>query len=187
MKFILGFIQGHYQTGGNYMVVKDPDIYKIIDKIKDHYNNNIYNRYIRKALLTMKISQNTWDQLDSLSEKAAYYKVQGYQFDELYDRIIAAATFIFHARKEVLPNLSILLAGGTDTVFTKGQGGENTSKILTQMAINNFPVNLKIFSDMVNELYLKTVDLDKKMHKGEKSVYERIPELKEMGHYLVTE
>ena len=169
------------------MLVKDPDIYKIIDKMKGHYNNNIYNRYIRKALLTMKISQNTWDLLDSLSEKADYYKVQGYQFDELYDRIIAAAIFIYHARKEVIPHLSTLLAGGGDTVFTKGPEGANTSKVLTQMAINNFPVNLKIFSDMVNELYLKTVDLDKKMHKGQNAVYERIPELKEMGHYLVTE
>ena len=93
------------------MVVKDPDIYKIIDKIKEHYNNNIYNRYIRKALLTMKIPQNVWDLLDSFSEKADYYKIQGYQFDELYDRIIAAATFIFHARKEVVPNLSILARG----------------------------------------------------------------------------
>ncbi len=169
------------------MVVKDPDIFKIIDKIKDHYNNNIYNRYIRKALLTMKISQNTWDLLDSLAEKANFYKMQGYQFDELYDRIIAAATFIFHARKEVIPNLSMLLSAGSDTMFHKGPESENTSKVLTQMAINNFPVNLKIFSDMVNELYLKTVDLDKKMHKDQKPVFERIPELKEMGHYLVTE
>jgi len=72
-------------------------------------------------------------------------------------------------------------------VFHRGAEGENTSKVLTQMAINNFPVNLKIFSDMVNELYLKTVDLDKKLHKDQRPVYERIPELKEMGHYLVTE
>jgi hypothetical protein len=169
------------------MVVKDPDIYKIIDNIKEHFKNNIYNRYIRKALLTMKISQNTWDLLDSLAEKADYYKVQGYQFDELYDRIIAAATFIYHARKEVLPNLTLLLSSGPDTVFTRGPDGENTSRILTQMAINNFPVNLKIFADLVNELYFKTVDQDKKMHKNERPVYERIPELKEMGHYLVTE
>jgi hypothetical protein len=31
------------------------------------------------------------------------------------------------------------------------------------------------------------VDLDKNMHKEQKPVFERIPELKEMGHYLVTE
>jgi len=169
------------------MLVKNADIYKIIDKMKEHFKNNIYNRYIRKALLTMRIPQSTWDLLDNIVENADYYKVQGYQFDELYDRILAAANFIFHARKEVTPNLRSLLSMGTGTFFSRAKGDQNADKVLTQMAINNFPVNIKIFSDMVNELYLKTVTIDKEMHKKEKPVFERIPDLKQIGHYLVSE
>ena len=169
------------------MVVKNADIYKIIDKMKEHFKNNIYNRYIRKALLTMRIPQSTWDLLDNMVENADYYKIQGYQFDELYDRILAAANFIFHARKEVAPNLRSLLSMGTGTFFSRGKGDQNADKVLTQMAINNFPVNIKIFSDMVNELYFKTVVIDKEMHKKEKPVFERIPDLKQIGHYLVSE
>ena len=169
------------------MLVKNADIYKIIDKMKEHFKNNIYNRFIRKALLTMQIPQSTWDLLDNIVENADFYKVQGYQFDELYDRILAAANFIFHARKEVAPHLRTLLSMGGDTVFSRSPGGPNTDKVLTQMAINNFPVNIKIFSDMVDELYLKTVDLDKEMHKHDRPVFERIPELKQIGHYLVSE
>jgi hypothetical protein len=142
---------------------------------------------MRKALLVMQISQSTWDILDSISEKAEMYKVQGYQLDELYDRIVAAAQFIFHARKEVIPNLRTLLASGRDTVFSRSSGEPGTEKVLTEMASKNLPVNLKIFSDMVNELYLLTVDIDKEMSKGKKPTFEKIPELKNIGHYLVAE
>jgi hypothetical protein len=166
-------------------MVKNTKIFEIIDKMKEHYKNNIYNRYIRRALLSMEFSQTSWELLDSIAEKADLYKVQGYQLDELYDRIIAASQFIFHARKEVMPNLRILLAGGVDAMFARSTGEANSDKVLAEMAAKNFPVNLKIFADMVNELYLTTVEIDKEMHKNKKPIYERIAELKNIGRYLV--
>ncbi len=166
-------------------MVKNAKIYEIIDKMKDHYKNNIYNRYIRRALLSMDLSQTAWDLLDSIAEKSDFYKVQGYQLDELYDRIIAASQFIFHARKEVAPNLRILLAGGVDAMFARSTGEANSDKVLAEMAAKNFPVNLKIFADMVNELYLTTVEIDKETHKKQRPIYERIAELKNIGRYLV--
>jgi hypothetical protein len=169
------------------MVIKNAKIFQIIDKIKDHFKNNIYNRYMRKALLLIQISQTTWDLLDSLTEKAEFFKVQGYQLDELYDRIIAAAQFIFHARKEVMPNLRSLLAAGGDAMFSRSTGEPGADRVLSEMASTNFPVNLKIFADLVNELYLETVEIDKEMHKNKKPIFEKIPELKNIGHYLVVE
>jgi hypothetical protein len=166
------------------MSVKEPEIFKIIDKIKEHFNTNIVNRFVRKALLTMQVTKSTWDILDTLKEKADYHKIQGYQFDELYDIIIAAATFIYHARKEVMPNLKSRLIGGPKTVFSKEKSGQADDRVLTEMAINNFPVNLKIFSDMINMLYMKTVEIDKNENK-QRPVYERIPELKQLGEFLV--
>jgi hypothetical protein len=167
------------------MVVKNAKIFEIIDKMKEHFGKNIYNRYIRRALLAMELSQSAWDLLDSTVEKADFFKVQGYQLDELYDRIIAAAQFIFHARKEVAPNLRRLLSGGRDSMFARSTGEPNSDRVLAEMAAKNFPVNLKIFSDMVNELYLTTVDLDKEMNKNKKPTFEKIPELKSLGKYLV--
>jgi hypothetical protein len=167
------------------MIVKDAKVFEILDKIKEHYKNNISNRYIRRALLTMELTQTAWDLLDSISEKAELYKVQGFQLDELYDRIIAASQFISHARKEVMPNLRVLLAGGVDARFTRSTGEVSSDRVLGEMAAKNFPVNLKIFADLVNELYLTTVEIDKGMHKNKKPIFERISELKNIGRYLV--
>ncbi|RPJ07612.1 MAG: hypothetical protein EHM28_06515, partial [Spirochaetaceae bacterium] len=123
------------------MLVKDGKVYEIIDKIKTHYTNNIYNRYMRKALITMQIPQSAWDLIDSLSERADFYKVQGYQFDELYERILAAAQFIFHARKDVMPNIRHLLGGGFDTHFARSSsGGSESDRVLGELAVTNFPV-----------------------------------------------
>jgi len=169
------------------MLVKDGKVYELIDKIKTHYTNNIYNRYMRKALITMQIPQSTWDLIDSMSERAEFYKVQGYQFDELYERIIAAAQFIFHARKEVMPNMRHLLSGGADTFFTRSAGESGADRVLAEMALKNFPVNIKIFSDLVNELYFHVVELDRAAHKNKQPIFEKIPELKNLGQYLVTE
>jgi hypothetical protein len=52
------------------------------------------------------------------------------------------------------------------------------------MAINNFSANLGVLSDMVHELYVKVVESDKKDHAGQKPIFERMPELKEIGQLL---
>ncbi|MBN1523129.1 MAG: hypothetical protein JW904_01495 [Spirochaetales bacterium] len=169
------------------MLVKESKVFDLIEKMRTHYTKNIYNRYLRKALITMQIPQSTWDLLDSIAERADFFKVQGYQLDELYDRIIAAAQFIFHARKDVIPNLRFLLSGGGESYFSRSSGDSSTDKVLGEMAVKNFPVNLKIYSDLVNELYLTVAELDRNMNKNKTPVYEKIPELKQIGQYLVTE
>ena len=52
------------------------------------------------------------------------------------------------------------------------------------MAINNFPANLGVFADLVNELYVRAVALDRAEHPKEKPVFEHLPELKELGKLL---
>ena len=167
------------------MPIKEQEIFNIIDRIRDHYHNNIYNRYIRKAFILMKIPRETQDALDHFTEKTDYYKLQGYQYKELYEQIFAAATFVHHAKQEVMPKIKSILAGGSETVLSRQSGDTDRDRILREMAINNFSSNLGIFSDMINELYIKTANLDKEEHVGRKPVYERMPELKEIGQLLI--
>jgi hypothetical protein len=157
------------------VAVKDPDIFRIVEKIGDHFQNNVSNRFIRKALVVIELPQAEWDRLENLTSKSAYYKQQGFQFDELYEMVIAAAHFIHQARTKMLPNLKTILA----------QGSTEQEKILREMAAQNFPVNLAVLSDLINELYMKTTSLDKSVHVKNRPVYERIPELKDLGRYLV--
>lgn len=165
------------------MSIRNEEIFKIIEKIRNHYNTNLNNRFIRKALLLMKVPRGTWDAIARLTEKTDLYKIQGYPYKELYEQIHAAATFVHQAKIDVAPRLRILLSGGTETVFSRQQGGED--KILLDMAINNFPANLGVFSDLINELYVKAVEQDKADHPNERPVFERMPELKEIGRFLI--
>ncbi len=164
--------------------MRDEKLFKIVEKLQGHYQNNLNNRYIRKALLLMKVPTGTWNAIARLTEKTDYYKIQGYQYKELYEQIYAAATFVYHARTEVLPRLKGLLSGGPETVFSRRKAEEPKDKVLLEMAINNFPANLGVFSDLVNELYVRGVELDRAEHPNEKPVFEHMPELKELGKLL---
>ncbi len=165
------------------MAIKDPEIYKIVERIGDHYTTNVNNRFVRKALVTMDMPQSEWDRLDGLTTKSDYYKAQGFQFDELYEMIIAAAHFIYKARQSILPNIRSMVTGSP---LGSSKGGSDQDKVLRDMAARNFPVNLQILTDLVNELYVRTATLDRQAHEKKPPVYERIPELKELGRYLVT-
>jgi len=157
--------------------VKDPDIFRIVEKVGDHFLNNVSNRFIRKALMVLDLQQAEWDRLENLTAKSEYYKQQGFQFDELYEMILAAAHLIHEARVKMLPNIRGML----------GAGSTDQERVLRDMAAQNFGVNLKILADLVNELYMKTTALDKAAHDKKRPVFERIPELKELGTLLVSE
>ena len=159
------------------MQLKDPDIYRIVEKIGDHFTSNVSNRFIRKALVVLELAQSEWDRLENLTSKTDYYKQNGFTFDELYEMVLAAAHFIHEARQKLLPNIRGMLA----------HGSTDQDRVLRDMAAQNFGVNLAIFSDLVNELYLKTTVLDRASHEKKRPVYERIPELKDIGKLLVNE
>lgn len=157
------------------MPIKDSDVVKIIEKISEHYKNNISNRFIRKAFTVMNLSQSMWTQLERLTEKSDFYAVQGYEYEDLYEQILAAANFIHQAKIDVLPNLRSL--AGSSLKDTP------RDKVLREMAVKNFNSNLPIFADMINELYIKVTEIDKAQNK--KCIFEKIPELKTLGQLLV--
>ena len=159
------------------MTIKDPDVFRIVEKIGDHFLNNVSNRFIRKALVVLELQQAEWDRLENLTNKSEYYLQQGFQFDELYEMVLAAAHFIHEARGKLMPNIKGMLAlGSTDQ-----------ERVLRDMAAQNFPVNLAILSDLINELYLKVTALDRAAHEKKRPVYERITALKDLGRLLVNQ
>ncbi len=91
--------------------------------------------------------------------------------------VLASAHFIHEARAKMLPNLKAMLA----------QGSTDQERVLRDMAAQNFPVNLAILSDLINELYLKVTALDRAAHEKKRPVDERITELKDLGRLLVNQ
>ena len=159
------------------VAIKDPDIFRIIEKVGDHFLNNVSNRFVRKALVVLDLPQAEWDRLENLTNKTEYYNQNGFSYDELYEMVLAAAHFLAQARQKMVPNIKGMLA----------QAGTEKDKVLREMAAQNFPVNLAILSDLINELYMRTTELDRAEHEKKRPVYERIPELKDIGKLLVNE
>ena len=162
------------------MQIKDGEVMSLIDSIGAHYRTNIGNRYVRGAFRVLPIDANCWNIIESVTEKSDYYTLQGYHFDELYERILALAEFVYHARRELQPQLRMMLSSTATGSIPTGN-----ERILRDMAVNNFASNLAILADLVNKLYTRTVELDMEAHRHGSPVYKSAKGLDKIGEYLV--
>jgi len=160
------------------MQIKNPEIFAAVEGIGEHFRTNISNRFTRRGISSLVLDPGTWNLIEELTEKLENYRYQGYHFDEIYAQIIAIARFVYQARRDLLPNIRFLASSGSDQVGA-------SDKVFRDMAIANFGPNLKILADKVNELYVKVVAIDKENAAPKSPVFNQIPELKELGRYLV--
>ena len=162
------------------MQTKDKVILELIDTIGEHYRTNLGNRFIRNEFSVLPMDTAVWSLIESVTEKAQYYALQGYHLDELYDRVLALAQFVYHARRELQPQLRARLSARP-----KGPGPGGNERILRDMAVNNFAPNLAILADMVNKLYTRVVEVDMEMHRHRTPIYKNYKGLDHIGSYLV--
>jgi len=156
------------------LLVRDAHIIRLIERIGEHYRSNISNRFIRPALLQLPLEKQSWDLIEILTEKIEQYRYQGFQLDELYLEIIAAARFVSLTRRDLVPTLRNRLSGGA-----------GSDRVLKDMAVSNFGSNLQVFADLVNELYVNLVEVDKAQAMGHRPTYLSIPELQDIGRFLI--
>jgi hypothetical protein len=121
------------------------------------------------------MEKQAWDLIETLTEKIEQYRYQGFHLDELYRQIVAASRFVAVTRRDLAPSLRARLSGG----------GSGPDRVLREMAVNNFGSNLQVFADLLNELYVCLVDLDKNSAKGRRPLYMSIPELNDVGRLLI--
>ena len=157
------------------MLVKDAQVIRLVERISEHYRTNISNRFIRPSLLQLPLEKQTWDLIETLTEKVEAYRYQGFHMDELYREIVAAAHFVSVVRRDLAPTLRSRLSGA----------GAGPDRVIREMAVNNFNSNLQVFADMVNELYVMLVEMDKNSAKGRRPLYMSIPRIDEVGRLLV--
>jgi len=156
-------------------LIRDAQIVRLIERIGEHYRTNISNRFIRPALLQLPLEKQSWDLIEILTEKIEQFRYQGFHLDELYRQIIAASRFVSVTRRDLVPTLRNRLSGS----------GSGSDKVLRDMAVNNFASNLQVFADLVNELYINLVEIDKLDAKGRRPLYMSIPELQDIGRLLI--
>lgn len=155
--------------------IKDAQIIRLIEQISEHYRTNISNRFLRPVLLQLQIDKSTWDQIELLTEKLDLFHYQGFHLDELYRQIAACARFVETARNNLIPTLKAKLSNFPNS----------HDKTLREMAASNFESNLKVFADLLNQLYLGLVDVDKASAGKGQPVYTQMLELHSVGRLLV--
>lgn len=160
------------------MIVKDPDIIRLIQELGEHYRNNISSKYIKKAFLNLTLDIGDFNRIESFTGEAEYAISFEYGINELYDRILAFARFIHDVKANILPNLKGL-AGSVEG------GNAERERVLRDIAINNFPANLGILSDKVHQLFIKIFELDKKENGEKNPFFNQNPALKEIGQLLI--
>jgi hypothetical protein len=157
--------------------IRDAQIIRLVERIGEHYRGNISSRFIRPALLQLPLEKSAWDLLEVLTEKLDQFRYQGFLLDDLYRQIVAAAQFVSLVRRDLVPTLRKRI---------ERTGNPGPDKVLQDMAVNNFNSNLQVFADLVYELYIKLVELDKKNAQGRQPIYAQIPELQDIGVLLVS-
>ncbi|MDR3247420.1 MAG: hypothetical protein LBT39_01425 [Treponema sp.] len=154
--------------------VSNAQVIRLLEQIGNHYRANIASPFIRPALMQLPLDPQDLVQVEMFTQKQGQYL--GFDLEELYRQIAASARFVSMVRHDLLPVLRNRLGGGA----TEQQ------KVFRDMAVNNFGSNLKVFADLINELYVVLVDLDKQESKGRRlPLYMQMPELVDIGRTLV--
>lgn len=161
------------------MLVQSADIWKLINKIADHYRNNVANKFIRPEFRVLKLESRVLDNLDDFASRGASgLRSQGLHLDDLYHLILSLGRFVKTCRVDLLPQVrrSISLGHGRRSP---------QEKLLADMAANNFPSNLNVLADLVNDLFVAAQAEDQRLSAGKKPASAAIPELKDFGSLLV--
>ena len=155
--------------------IKDTHVIRLIEQIGEHYRANISNRFLRPILLQLQIDKTTWDQIELLTEKIELFRYQGFHLDEVYRQIASCARFVEVARNNMIPTLKNKVSSIPNS----------PDKILREMAANNFGSNLQVFADLLNELYVNLVEVDKKLSGNNPPVFTQVRDLQSVGRLLV--
>jgi len=168
------------------MQIKDPSVFAAIDDLSGHYLNNIYNRFLRKVIMTVTLSTTEWSLIEKLTERSADYRYQGYFYSEIYEMILAISHFVYKVRQEIQPNLRRMLDQvGSDTAMRGGINKMDNSRVFRDMAVNNFASNLNVLSDKIHNLYFMVAALDKQDNGEGREEFKKNPDLEQIGRYLV--
>ncbi|MDR3247427.1 MAG: hypothetical protein LBT39_01460 [Treponema sp.] len=153
--------------------VSNAQVLRLLEQISNHYRLNIASPFIRPALMQLPLDPQDAALVEMFTQRQEQYL--GFDLDELYRQIAASARFVSTIRHDLLPVLRNRLGGGAT----------DAQKVFRDMAVNNFGSNLRVFADLINELYLALVEIDKQESRGHRPLYMQMPELVDVGHMLV--
>jgi hypothetical protein len=155
------------------LIIKNYEILNLIEKLSNQYAILESNRLIRNALNDIEVGYSFRHHFEMIVNYSEQSRADGYRLDDLYLGIIGLAQYIYQARTQVQPRL-------------KSQIGRSGA-IQDRMAVDNMASNLNVMADQANDLFVRTVALDKeKATARQPSLYSKIKELKDVGMLLTS-
>lgn len=159
------------------MNFKDKIIYDIIEKLKNQYQLFISNQFISYYLNESNIPKNDWIDIEDLTNSNKYFEAEGYELEKLYEQTLTFTTFLLKIKKEIMPKMM-------DEKARRMARMSIDNKILYKMTVDNAPGNLKIFYDIIIELFINIKKIDKKMNGEKKMLFDKLTFLKDIEKNL---
>jgi len=150
------------------MNFKDKTIHDIIERLKSQYQLFTGNQFINYYLNESNIPKNDWMDIEDLINSNRYFEAEGYDLEKLYEQIRTFSLFLTKIKEEVLSKIT------QDSKRRMAQLSSD-NRVLYKMTIDNTPGNLKIFYDIIIELYLNLKKIDQKANGEDNMILARLP------------
>jgi hypothetical protein len=156
------------------------EIKQCINDLRNHYETNVNNKYVKNIILKLDIGAEIRHRMGILLDyKTLYFDSKGTIFD-LYTSINSIIVFIKEIKAQVFPNIAAY-AGGT---FLSGSPDKDPNdKVLFQMAVKNYPMNIKILVKLTYRLYNMIIEYDN-ANFTQSPAYLQIKNFDEISKYL---
>jgi hypothetical protein len=159
------------------MNFKDKSVRDAIDRLKHQYQIFTSNQFIIYYLNEAGIPKNDWIDIEDLIDSNKYYEGEGYDLDRLYEQILTFSRFVVKLKKEILPKIN------SDAQKRIARLSAD-NKVLYKMTVDNAPGNVKIFYDIIIDLFIKIKKIDEKRSGEGKMLYDKRSYLKEIEKNL---
>lgn len=161
-------------------MARQEEIKQQISELREYFEKNLNNKYVKNIILKLDLSINVKHDMNIILDyKTLYFDSKG-SIEDIYSSIKALTCFIKEVRSRVLPNIY----NYTGTSFFSGTDNKNPNdKVLFQMAVKNYPMNIKILTKMTCKLFEMLIEYDDTNFTGDPA-YKQVKNIDELSFYL---
>ena len=161
-------------------MARQDEIKQHMNEIREHFEKNLNNKYVKNILLKLDIPTDVKHNMNIILDyKTLYFDSRG-TLDDMYSSLKAITFFIKEIRARVIPNINTY--SGT-SFFSSTSNKDPNDRILYQMAVKNYPMNIKILARLIYDLLNMVIDYDSTNFHANPA-YNQVKNLNETAIYL---
>jgi len=159
------------------MQIRNPELFQKLEKMANHYKNNVASTHLKADLATLTLSRRDWDEIELITARLDLFRYQGFHLDELYLKLLSMARFVKQARGQLGSSLKAM-------VSHRNAGRSSSEKLMADMVAANFPSNVNLLAEMILELFNVARKEDADANQGKLKDLASVPEANEIEALL---